>query len=98
MTQETSSETDLDRVQKQYDRDMGEQQRSSAEAEAAAPSPQAEAGTREVYTVKEGDTLSAIAERFYGDGNAYNRIFEANRDKLDNPDMIHPGQELTIPE
>src|SRR5687768_4343630 len=42
------------------------------------------------YTVEEGDTLTSIAERFYGDGKAYNRIWEANRDKLDNPDVIQP--------
>ena len=51
----------------------------------------------QTYTVEEGDTLTSIAERFYGDGNAYNRIWEANREKLDNPDVIQPGQELQIP-
>ena len=52
----------------------------------------------QTYRVEEGDTLTSIAERFYGDGNAYNRIWEANRDKLDNPDVIQPGQELNIPQ
>jgi nucleoid-associated protein YgaU len=49
------------------------------------------------YTVRKGDTLSAIAKREYGDANAWRRIYDANRDKLDNPDVIHPGQELTLP-
>jgi nucleoid-associated protein YgaU len=49
------------------------------------------------YTVKSGDTLSAIAKREYGDGSEWRRIFEANRDQIDNPDLIHPGQELRIP-
>jgi nucleoid-associated protein YgaU len=49
------------------------------------------------YTVRKGDTLSAIARREYGDAGAWQRIFEANRDQLDNPDLIHPGQELRIP-
>lgn len=49
------------------------------------------------YTVKSGDSLSAIAKREYGDAGQWKRIFEANRDKIDNPDLIHPGQELTIP-
>lgn len=49
------------------------------------------------YTVKSGDSLSAIAEREYGDAGAWRRIYDANRDKIDDPDMIHPGQELTIP-
>jgi nucleoid-associated protein YgaU len=55
------------------------------------------APAQETYRVESGDTLSAIAQRFYGDAGAYMRIFDANRDKLDNPDMIHPGQELVIP-
>ena len=49
------------------------------------------------YTVKAGDTLSKISKQFYGDANQYNRIFEANRDKLSDPDKIQPGQELKIP-
>lgn len=51
----------------------------------------------QTYTVGAGDTLSDIAQRYYGDASAYTRIWEANRDKLDNPDVIQPGQELTIP-
>src|SRR5690606_1360426 len=49
------------------------------------------------YTVRKGDTLSAIAKREYGDASAWRRIYEANRDQIDNPDLIHPGQELRIP-
>ena len=51
-----------------------------------------------VHEVKSGDTLSAIAKQYYGDPNAYNRIFEANRPMLKNPDEIYPGQVLAIPE
>ena len=47
------------------------------------------------YTVVSGDTLWAIAERFYGDGNQYRRIAEASG--ISNPDLIHPGQVVTIP-
>jgi nucleoid-associated protein YgaU len=63
------------------------------------PDPAAEpaAGADRSYTVRSGDTLSGIAKREYGDAGQWKRIFEANRDKLDNPDLIHPGQELTIP-
>jgi len=47
--------------------------------------------------VQPRDTLSGIALQLCGDSNAYMRIFEANRDKLNDPNMIQPGQELEIP-
>jgi nucleoid-associated protein YgaU len=49
------------------------------------------------YTVKSGDTLSAIARQHLGDANGYMKIFEANRDQLSDPDKIKPGQVLKIP-
>jgi len=49
------------------------------------------------YTVKGGDSLSAIAKQFYGNANAYMQIFEANKPMLSNPDRIYPGQNLRIP-
>ena len=49
------------------------------------------------YTVKSGDTLSAISKTVYGDANQYNKIFEANRPMLSSPDKIYPGQTLRIP-
>lgn len=51
----------------------------------------------QTYTVKSGDTLSKIAKQFYGNASEYNKIFEANRDKLSDPDKIQAGQELVIP-
>jgi nucleoid-associated protein YgaU len=50
------------------------------------------------YTVQKGDTLSKISKQYYGDPNKYNRIFEANRDQLKDPDKIFPGQVLKIPQ
>ena len=50
------------------------------------------------YQVKSGDTLSKIAKELYGDANAYNQIFEANRPMLKDPDEIYPGQMLRIPQ
>ena len=47
--------------------------------------------------VEKGDTLSAIAKQFYGRAGAWRDIFEANRDQLDDPDRIFPGQVLKIP-
>jgi nucleoid-associated protein YgaU len=49
------------------------------------------------YTVQAGDTLSKIAKTFYGAANKYTVIFEANRDILNDPNTIHPGQKLRIP-
>jgi len=49
------------------------------------------------YVVKSGDTLSKIAKNEYGDASAYQRIFEANKDILKDPDKIFPGQKLRIP-
>lgn len=63
---------------------------------AAAPARAPETAERS-YTVQSGDSLSKIAKREYGDANQWRRIFEANRDQIDNPDLIHPGQKLRIP-
>lgn len=49
------------------------------------------------YEVKKGDTLSKIAEHFYGDPMLYPKIFEANRDVLKDPNLIQVGQKLRIP-
>ncbi len=53
--------------------------------------------TQKVYVVVSGDSLSKIAQREYGDANAWNQIYEANRDLLKDPDKIFPGQKLKIP-
>ncbi len=49
------------------------------------------------HTVVAGESLSKIAKQYYKDAAAYNKIFKANTDILKNPDLIHPGQVLTIP-
>jgi nucleoid-associated protein YgaU len=49
------------------------------------------------HEVVKGDTLSKIAEHYYGDMMLYKKIFEANRDLLDDPNKIKPGQKLLIP-
>lgn len=50
------------------------------------------------YTVKQGDTLWAISKTYLGDGAKYNLIYEANKDKISNPNIIYTGQVLTIPQ
>lgn len=56
------------------------------------PEPEAQ-----FHTVVRGDTLSAIAKKFYGNANKYPAIFEANKPMLSHPDKIYPGQVLRIP-
>ena len=60
------------------------------------PSPQP-ADEAKYYTVVKGDTLSKIAKEYYGNANAYPKIFEANKPMLSHPDKIYPGQTLRIP-
>lgn len=69
---------------------------AAPQSQAAAASVGGSATTR-TYKVQPGDTLSKIAKEFYGNPNEYNRIFEANRGKLQSPDKIQVGQELVIP-
>jgi nucleoid-associated protein YgaU len=66
-------------------------------AAAAGASGGSSAGHR-TYTVAAGDSLSKIAKNFYGNANQYMKIFEANKDKLSDPDKIKPGQVLVIPD
>ena len=56
------------------------------------PEPEAQ-----YHDVVRGDTLSAIAKKYYGDANKYPAIFEANKPMLTHPDKIYPGQKLRIP-
>ena len=70
---------------------------SLAPAPAAAAPAATAASASKTYKVQAGDTLSKIAQEFYGNANEYNRIFEANRDKLPSADKIQVGQELVIP-
>ncbi len=63
-----------------------------------APEPKPEEVSKDsVYEIKSGDTLGAIAKQFYGKASQYTRIFEANRDIIDDPNKIYPGQKIRIP-
>lgn len=63
-----------------------------------APAPAEATSAARTYTVVSGDSLSKIAEREYGEASKWRQIYEANRDTIKNPDLIYPGQVLTIPE
>lgn len=69
---------------------------SNVNAGVASSAPAASPATRS-YTVVSGDSLSKIAKHVYGDANRWHDIFNANRDLLDNPDKIQPGQILKLP-
>ncbi|EPR10482.1 LysM peptidoglycan-binding domain-containing protein [Ruminiclostridium papyrosolvens] len=59
--------------------------------------PALKIGSRDkVYTVKAGDTLGKISAKFYGDSSKYKKIYEANKDRIKNPNMIYEGQKIVI--
>ena len=51
----------------------------------------------QTHVVQSGETLSKIAQQYYGDAALYDKIFQANRDVLKDPNKIFPGQKLKIP-
>ena len=68
-----------------------------AENDNAAKPAAAPAAIGQFHEVQKGDTLSKIAEKYYGDPSLYKDIFEANKDVLNDPNKIFPGQKLRIP-
>jgi nucleoid-associated protein YgaU len=69
-----------------------------AAAAAAAAGGATSTPIARTYTVQPGDNLSKISKQFYGDANKYMKIFEANKDKLADPDKVRAGIELVIPQ
>ena len=69
---------------------------SGSSSTAPPPVPAATPAVK-TYVVQKGDSLSKIAKHEYGNANDWRKIFEANRDIIKNPDLIHPGQILKIP-
>jgi nucleoid-associated protein YgaU len=68
-----------------------------ADDKTPAPAAGADNPYTQTYVVQSGDTLSKIAQKYYGDAALYTKIFEANRDLLKDPNKISPGQKLRIP-
>lgn len=64
---------------------------------APAPKPEEPEEKVEFYEIQSGDTLSGIAKRYYGNAMQYMRIFEANRNVIEDPNKIYPGQKIRIP-
>ena len=83
---DANAETERAREQLRVERDQGENRTGPADH-------------AKTYTVKEGDTLSDIAQSVMGDANRWRELYAANRNAVgDNPDMIHPGLKLDIPD
>ena len=72
--------------------------RSGSSSTAPPPSSAPTGAGERSYVVVRGDSLSKIAKREYGDASLWPRIFEANKDQIKDPDLIHPGQKLRIPD
>lgn len=85
-------------------RDYGTQtvnvEQSDGEAAAVTVETERDAATApaaSTHTVKKGETLWALAKKYYGNGGEYAKIYQANTDKISNPNLIYVGQVLTIP-
>lgn len=70
---------------------------SDVESGSSSTAPSSTPSGERSYTVRKGDSLSKIAQREYGDAQQWRRIYESNRDIIDNPDLIYPGQVLRLP-
>ena len=70
---------------------------ATAVAKKEEPAPTVNPKSTGTHVVQPGDTLWAIAKKYYGNGNQYTKIFNANKDKIKNPNLIYPGQQLVIP-
>lgn len=59
--------------------------------------PKASSANKRTYTVKRGDCLWNIAKKYYGNGALYTKIYNANKNKISNPNLIYVGQVFVIP-
>jgi nucleoid-associated protein YgaU len=72
-------------------------QSNNATVKKESTAPKVNPKSNGVHVVQPGDTLWAIAKKYYGNGAQYTKIYNANRDKIKNPNLIYPGQKLVIP-
>jgi nucleoid-associated protein YgaU len=77
--------------------DFGNVMSGGSSTAPAAPQPAGTVDSEKTYVVVAGDSLSKIAKREYGDANKWRAIYEANKDVINDPDLIYPGQELKVP-
>lgn len=82
---------------KEYANQMAAIDTIPAARQIGAEAPTVKAACSDIYVVVKGDSLWKIAKKFYGSGAQNTRIYNANKDKIKNPNLIYPGQVLTIP-
>ena len=63
----------------------------------AGGTPRPQQQSQRDYVIQSGDSLSKIAQRFYGNASDWQKIYNANKDKIKDPNLIHPGQKIIIP-
>jgi len=86
---------EAEEARKRFEKREEERKKKAAEEPAKAAAKK----IIQVYIVKSGDSLSKIAKELYGDASRWPDIYEANKELIgDNPNLIHPGQKLNIPE
>jgi nucleoid-associated protein YgaU len=93
----SDSEADFSGVTSRVDSSAGQDERADFSGVSSMVDSSADMLGTDSYTIKKGDTLSAIAQDYYGQASAWKLVFEANRDVLDDPDRIHPGQVIKLP-
>ena len=79
------------------DNTSGKADFSDVQGGSSSTAPTTPSDSARTITVQAGDSLSKIAKRELGDANKWHAIYEANKDQIKNPDLIHPGQVLTLP-
>ncbi|HEY0741846.1 MAG TPA: LysM peptidoglycan-binding domain-containing protein [Chryseosolibacter sp.] len=76
-----------------------EQKAANTPRQQPAPQSSAASGQRQQreYVIKPGDSLSKIAKQVYGNAAEWQKIYQANRNTIKDPDLIHPGQKIILP-
>jgi LysM repeat protein len=98
-TNQTESKPSKDKIRPKGKKDTSETTETTVVVEDVRETNNSPAPTTETtYTVESGDCLWNIAKEVYGDGSKYVAIYEANKDKITNPNLIKVGQTLTIPD
>ncbi len=80
----------------------GQEKKDNITVAEATPAPTAKAETqlaeKTTHTVEKGDNLWTLSDKYYSDHFLWPRIYQSNTDKINDPDLIYPGWNLTIPE